>query len=393
MNNISKHRCHLCHSSKVNHIGEYKDLHRVTSDCKPWKNSGSLLVCNQCHAVQKCVDERFLSEIDAIYSDYSAYYQSRGNDQVVFSGENHSVRTRSFTILDAVKKNIPMALKGRFLDIGCADGHMLETFSTIFPGWDLFGFDLDEKKKSGIESIKNVKEYYSKEISNIKGAYDLISMIHVLEHIPDPESYMVAVRKLLHPEGRLIIELPNIMENPFDLLIADHCTHFTENRIARLLDKTGFKVIQSDSQVVSKELTIVAISFDKAVIKDESVLDENILMYINQCMIWLHNIRDRIEKIGKNGEVGVFGAGIASAWLISEFKGLITFCVDEDMNKTDRTYCGIPVLHPEKLHEKDVFVPMPFQISEKIVNRLSGYNGCRYFATRPLETSIEFQNE
>jgi hypothetical protein len=347
MNNISKYRCHLCHSSKVNQIGEYKDFHRVTSDCKPWKNSGSLLVCNQCHAVQKCVDERFLSEIDAIYSEYSAYYQSRGNDQVVFSGENHSVRTRSFTILDAVKKNIPMALKGKFLDIGCADGHMLETFSTIFPGWDLFGFDLDEKKKSGIESIKNVKEYYSKEIS---------------------------------------------MENPFDLLIADHCTHFTENRIVRLLDKTGFKVIQSGSQVVSKELTIVAIPFDTAVVKDESVLDKSILMYINQCMIWLHNIMDRIEKIGKNGDVGVFGAGIASAWLISEFKGLITFCVDEDMNKTGRTYCDLYCILKKSMKRMCLF-PCRFRYLKKLLTGCQDTMDAGILRHRPLELSIELRNE
>jgi len=359
----------------------YKEFSRVTSDCKPWKNSGCLVVCNQCHAVQKCVDETFLKEVEEIYGDYDAYYQSGGKEQVVFNEGNQAVKVRSLSILEAVEKKISMAANGRFLDIGCANGNMLETVSMVFPGWELFGFDLDEKNKVSIESIKNVKHYYSRKISHIKGTYDFISMVHVLEHIPDPENYLAKVRKLLCPEGRLIIELPNIMENPFDLLIADHCTHFTEERIVGLLKRAGFKVVFSDSKSIPKELTLVAKFCDTESVGEEIVQGKNILTYINQCMNWLKDIKNKMERIGKNGDIGIFGAGIASAWLISEFKEMIAFCVDEDKDKVGRIYCGIPVLHPENVYEKTVFVPMPFQGSKKIADRLSGQNGCRYIGT------------
>ncbi len=385
MKTIQKCRCHLCNSLNTIRLEHYGDFKKVTSDCKPFESSVDLLFCNQCHAVQKCVDKNFQADTERIYSDYTAYYQSGGKEQIVFGREENSIKTRSLAILEAIKKFIPIALKGRFLDIGCANGNMIETFGNVFPGWDLFGFDVGDEKRKEIESIKNVKQYYSRHLSNIHGGYDIISMVHVLEHIPDPCTCLTAVRDLLEPHGILIIEVPDITDNPFDLLIADHCTHFSKTRLIKLLEDTGFMLAMPITQAIPKELTVVAIPNGQLNEKDRIISDENLLSYIHCCIRWLRKIMDMVKKECIYDHIGIFGAGIASAWLISEFRGLIAFCVDEDKNKIGNMYCGIPVLDPDGIKDETVFVPMPYEISKNIVERFSGKNGCRYVSTPESE--------
>lgn len=381
MNAISKCRCHICNSRNTIQIEHYADFKKVTSDCKPFESSANLLFCTQCHAIQKCIDENYLADTERIYNGYTAYYQSGGKEQIVFSREQNGIKSRSSAILEAIKESIPITSKGRFLDIGCANGNMIETFGNVFPDWDLFGFDISEEKRKDIEAIKNVKQYYSKHLSNIHGSYDIISIIHVLEHVPDPCTYLTAIRDLLEPQGILIIETPDIMENPFDLLIADHCTHFSKTRLIKLLEDAGFKIVLPIAQAIPKELTIVATPCRQLIEKDEFISDENLLLYIHHCVSWLQRILDMVKEGCRYEHIGIFGAGIASVWLISEFRGLITFCVDEDKNKIGHMYCGIPVLDPDEIKDKIVFVPMPYKISKNIASRFSGRKGCQYIAT------------
>jgi len=65
--------------------------------------------------------------------------------------------------------------------------------------------------------------------------YDLITVCHVLEHVPNPAAFLRPLLANLAPAGRLVVIVPNIRQNPIDLLIADHCSHFDADSLDRVL--------------------------------------------------------------------------------------------------------------------------------------------------------------
>ncbi len=79
-----------------------------------------------------------------------------------------------------------------------------------------------------------------------------ITMFHVLEHLYDPASYLDAAHRLLKPNGRLIVQVPNAACWQFLLLseswsgvdVPRHLFQFKERDLEGLLDACGFEVLR-----------------------------------------------------------------------------------------------------------------------------------------------------
>lgn len=91
------------------------------------------------------------------------------------------------------------------------------------------------------------------------GAFDVISMFHILEHVPKAESLalLTAVHAALRPGGRLIIEVPN-MANPvigMNVRYADftHEVGFTELSLRYVLEMSGFSQVQPFETALSPD--------------------------------------------------------------------------------------------------------------------------------------------
>jgi hypothetical protein len=77
-------------------------------------------------------------------------------------------------------------------------------------------------------------------------------MFHVLEHLYDPSSYLEAAHRLLMPEGRLIVQVPNAACWQFLLFgeawngldIPRHLIDFKEQDLVNLLEYSGFEVLR-----------------------------------------------------------------------------------------------------------------------------------------------------
>ena len=77
------------------------------------------------------------------------------------------------------------------------------------------------------------------------GSFDLISMFHVLEHLPEPISALRSVGEKLKPEGQLYIEVPNAVRlcSPNYMFFKAHTLYFTGNTLRNMLEIAGFKVV------------------------------------------------------------------------------------------------------------------------------------------------------
>ena len=59
------------------------------------------------------------------------------------------------------------------------------------------------------------------------GGYDIITMFHVLEHIPDPKAILGELSKMLADDGQIIVEVPNADNALLTLYKNDPFSKFT----------------------------------------------------------------------------------------------------------------------------------------------------------------------
>lgn len=366
--------CRLCGAAELQEFAEFRALRRVTSDCRPWPAGGRLFCCARCGGVQKPADEAWRRETDAIYTGYAIYHQGEGVEQAVFDQTSGAASSRSQRLLGALRSHVALPDRGRMLDVGCGNGAMLRAFSQTLPGWSLAGTELDDKYRGVIERIERVEGLHTCPPDQVPGTFDAVMMIHVLEHIAEPHGFLAAVRSKLLPGGLLLVELPHHAANPFELLIADHCTHFAAATAAALLEAAGFEVLLSAEDWVPKELTLLARKEDGARATDvaHARAPSPAGHPVAAGLRWLSGIAAAARQLAAHESFGLFGTSIAAAWLFGELQGAVRFFVDEDANRVGKTCLDRPVYHPSQIPPgSQVFMPLSAALAESIRRRIA----------------------
>ena len=132
------------------------------------------------------------------------------------------------------------------MDIGAGTGDFL--IVAINNGWNTKGVEPSEKAKaiaaqkgvSFAESSKDLEDH----------SFDVITMWHVLEHVPDLENQIKELKRLLKPGGTIIIAVPNF--NSYDAKyygtfwaafdVPCHLWHFSKTAIKLPFEKEDLKL-------------------------------------------------------------------------------------------------------------------------------------------------------
>jgi len=128
--------------------------------------------------------------------------------------------------------------KGNLLDIGAGTGDFLLVAKNN--GWNIIGVEPSEKAKV-IANAKGVNLKSS--ISELEdNSFDVITMWHVLEHVPNLENQIKELKRLLKSNGTILIAVPNF--NSFDAKyykefwaaydVPRHLWHFSKTAIQKL---------------------------------------------------------------------------------------------------------------------------------------------------------------
>ena len=136
----------------------------------------------------------------------------------------------------------------RILDFGCEFGGFLKNITN---SKKLHGLEINKNcikflKKKGINVIDNLE--------NNKLKFDVITMFHVLEHLPNQINILKKLRQNLDNNGKIIIEVPSSS----DLLISfknlksfkkftfwsEHIILHTRDSLKKVLKASGFKNIR-----------------------------------------------------------------------------------------------------------------------------------------------------
>jgi SAM-dependent methyltransferase len=359
--------CHLC-GGALAEIEGFAALPRITSDCRPWPSGGRLAVCACCHAVQKPVDPQWLEEVGRVYAGYAIYHQAAGAaEQQVFGPDGG--QPRSARLLSKVLECVDAPAAGRLLDVGCGNGGLLRSCSRLMPGWKLSGSELSDQHRAEIEAIPGVEAFHSGALSGIPGGYDLVTSVHCLEHIPNPAAALGEMTGKLAPGGSLVIEVPDFTQNPFDLLVADHCTHFEAATLAATMAKGGCAVRHLAADWIPKELTVIAgpgapTPSDAVPAAGEAA---------HRAVAWLTALRDRAFGLARGEPIGLFGTSIAGTWLAAQMEAELAFFVDEDPSRIGRDYMGRPVLSPDQVPDGAlVYLPLAPKVAASVAARLGG---------------------
>lgn len=384
--------CHICDAQQLNLLSSYNTLPRVTSDCVPWRSGGRLGICEVCSCVQNPVDKDWYAETSEIYSTYQIYRQSAGSEQGVISEGKHLV-PRSEKIFQQAKRYLSLKKRGRLLDVGCANGGLLRFFGTLAPHWKMVGFEIDDKRREEVESIDGVEAFVSGSLDNLKNHFDLITLIHVLEHLPNPRKWLEEFHRLLNPGGFILIQLPDPRQNPFNLLVADHCSHFILADIKRLVEQAGYQITVCSDNWVSREFSILATPLGSSKTEGKYI-NSNLSLYKKKdssrkqigkassypaaSLQWLQNIAHLAESLPHDKPRGIWGTAIAATWVYSVM-GKIDFFVDEDANRVGQQHLGKPIYSPNSVPEgSHIFIALTPEIATSIANRWSHLDVCMH---------------
>jgi SAM-dependent methyltransferase len=209
--------------------------------------------------VYRCLQCGFISQFpgpgsDTIITDYEDYYSLsflERNQEFMYPQRRRVMED----IIDRIRKIKP---GGDILDIGCGDGHFLYLCERR-------GF-----RCYGVENSKNLSEYastksnakitqglYSREMFE-EGSFDVISLIQVLEHIPEPKEMLESIRYHLRPGGVVVVEIPSIKAPHFlayrmtkikkfvappDGVIDSHFGYFSPKTLLSLTERCGFETV------------------------------------------------------------------------------------------------------------------------------------------------------
>jgi len=138
--------------------------------------------------------------------------------------------------------------KGKILDIGAGTGDFLVMAKSS--GWDVVGLEPNPKAKA-IAEVKGVT--FLNELSQMPDhSADVITMWHVLEHVPDVEAQIAELKRIVKPEGTIIIAVPNF--HSYDAQhygkfwaaydVPRHLWHFSKIAIKKLFSKHEMELVK-----------------------------------------------------------------------------------------------------------------------------------------------------
>jgi 2-polyprenyl-3-methyl-5-hydroxy-6-metoxy-1,4-benzoquinol methylase len=138
----------------------------------------------------------------------------------------------------------------KILDIGCGTGDFLSICKNN--SWTTIGVEPNKKARE-ISLTKNlvVKESIN-DIIKINQKFDVITLWHVLEHVPNLGEYIIQLKKLLTDNGTLIIAVPNYKS--YDAIhykefwaaydVPRHIWHFSKNSIEKLFKENEMSLVK-----------------------------------------------------------------------------------------------------------------------------------------------------
>jgi SAM-dependent methyltransferase len=110
---------------------------------------------------------------------------------------------------------------------------------------------VDPSVRDSAAGVEVVLDYFpSSQLAD--RSFDLVLGFNVLEHVPDPLSFLRSIRRQLSANGRVILVYPDcerqLLRGDLNVLIHEHLSYFTEESSRWLATAAGFNVLSLHSE-------------------------------------------------------------------------------------------------------------------------------------------------
>jgi 2-polyprenyl-3-methyl-5-hydroxy-6-metoxy-1,4-benzoquinol methylase len=98
---------------------------------------------------------------------------------------------------------------GTLLDIGCGDGRFLSLMASR--GWRVAGVDFDAEAVTHARELRKLDVQVGTAASHLDSGrkYDVVTASHVIEHVPEPGTFLRQCRQLITRGGQIVLRTPN----------------------------------------------------------------------------------------------------------------------------------------------------------------------------------------
>jgi len=194
----------------------------------------------------------------ALAEFYRRDYRREGFNAAVDPGlfpwdcRNRLSRGRSLRLF--AERHSRLADDARILEIGAGFGHNLAAFRETRPRCLLVASEVDPSCRVTLSKLGGAliegdwSAADARRAIAARGPFDLILVVHVLEHPAAPGQFLRSVRSVLAPDGRVILEVPG--ESPRAVRTSNNAPHicfFEAPSLARFLENHGGRVLALDS--------------------------------------------------------------------------------------------------------------------------------------------------
>lgn len=196
-------------------------------------------------------------------SDYyaSRYYQE---DMGIYQGAYEDLESRYLAMLIerkhwALRAFAPeVCAVGRYLDVGCGEGHSLAHFQNA--GWEVTGLDFSiaglRNHHPELESVVTAGDLFEllEQVIESGLTFDVVWLDNVLEHVRDPLELTSRLRHVVAPSGALVVEVPNdfsivqqdlaargLVEDASWVFPPDHISYFSRQGLTALAQEAGWR--------------------------------------------------------------------------------------------------------------------------------------------------------
>ncbi|GAP13779.1 protein containg methyltransferase domain [Longilinea arvoryzae] len=216
-------------------------------------------LCSRCGMVFQGEDWK-KADLDQFYAnDYRKLVE--GEDQV--SDKNRAIEETRARLLVSWLKAQGVQTVRRHMDIGASTGALINRSRREF-GAQVLGVELSNSHRAFAET-RGLRMLPSLDVLETQSEqrFDLISLIHVLEHLPEPVQTLSHLReRWLTSDGAFLLEVPNLYaHNSYEIA---HLHAFSRHTLLETLRLAGYRVDalhvhgQPRSNVLGLYITVLA---------------------------------------------------------------------------------------------------------------------------------------
>jgi 2-polyprenyl-3-methyl-5-hydroxy-6-metoxy-1,4-benzoquinol methylase len=191
-------------------------------------------------------------EPDVLYSKYyksENYLSHNKKSSDLFSKLYRTVQKINIRKKLKLLKAVNQTAEKKILEVGAGVGDFLAACRNH--GWNCFGVEPSEQARQVAKEFNNLD--LADSINKIgERSFSVITLWHVLEHVPDLEETIQKLKSYLSDEGSLIIAVPN--HNSFDAKhykqfwagydVPRHLYHFNKKSLTSIIQSKGLELVK-----------------------------------------------------------------------------------------------------------------------------------------------------